>query len=113
MIRPWLSYDEIAVTARWVAAHQRIDGAIPWFHGGKLDPWDHVQCAMALAVTAQYDGARAALRYLARTQGPDGAWPAMTKRTSVIDATRDSNHAAYLATGLWFLHQSRPQPDFL
>ena len=68
---------------------------------------------MALAVTAQYDGARAALRYLANTQGRDGAWPAMTTRTVVIDSTRDSNHAAYLATGLWFLHTSRSQEDFL
>jgi hypothetical protein len=113
MSRPWLSFDELAVTARWVAAHQRADGAIPWSPGGQLDPWDHIQCAMALAVTGQYGAARAAFRYLARTQGSDGAWDAMTNPTAVLDPTRDSNHAAYLATGLWFLHRSRPHEDFL
>ena len=32
----------------YIAAHQQRDGAIPPSAGGTLDPWDHVECAMAL-----------------------------------------------------------------
>ena len=38
-------------TVRQVAALQRPDGSIPWFHGDKTDPWDHVESAMALTVS--------------------------------------------------------------
>ena len=112
-MRPWPSFDEIAATGRFVAHHQRSDGAVPWAVGQKIDPWDHVQCAMALAATGQYDAAKRAFRYLAQTQGEDGSWPAASTPTGVIDATRDSNHAAYIATGLWYLHRARPANEFL
>ncbi len=108
-----LSADEREVSAAWVAAHQRADGAIPWLPGRKMDPWDHVQCAMCLTASGRHDAAKAAFRYLAQAQGPDGAWPAASTAAAVLDPTRESNHAAYLATGLWHLHRSRPDPDFL
>ena len=105
--------DELRATGAWIASHQRGDGAIPWVRWGKVDPWDHVQCAMALAATDRIPEAREALRFLARTQGADGAWPAGTTAERILDPTRETNHAAYLATGLWFLQQRQPDLDFL
>ena len=67
---------EIATTAEFIAAQQERDGAMPWFKGGKLDPWDHVQGAMGLALTGQYDRAEAAFQHLVDTQETDGAWAA-------------------------------------
>jgi len=105
--------EQIDKTGEWIAGHQRADGAILYFPNGKLDPWDHVESAMALAVTGRYEAAEEAFRYLARTQGADGAWPAVCTGEAVTDPTRDSNHAAYLASGLWHLHCARPNTAFL
>jgi len=99
-----ISRDLLDRTAVWIAGHQRADGGIPWFSDGRLDPWNNVQCAMALTVTGYRDVARAALRSLAGSQLEEGAWPSMATMDTVIDPTRDTNHTAYLASGLWYYH---------
>jgi hypothetical protein len=57
--------------------------------------------------------ARAALRYLARIQEANGAWMARRLNGEVTDRTQESNHAAYVATGLWHLYCAQPDVDFL
>lgn len=109
----YLTHEELSRTAEWIAAHQRADGAIPWFRNRKMDPWDHVQSAMGLTVAGLFDEAKAAYRFLADTQGPEGGWPAASNCTSIIDAARETNHAAYLATGLWHLYRASGDIDFL
>ena len=37
-------------TGRSIAAAQLPSGAIPWFAGGQIDPWDHTEAAMGLDV---------------------------------------------------------------
>ncbi len=108
-----LNRDELQRSGRWIAAHQRDDGAIPWFHGRKMDPWDHVQCAMALSVVEMSAEARAAFRFLATTQDAAGGWPAASNPTATLDSARQTNHAAYLATGLWFFHRVFRDTAFL
>jgi hypothetical protein len=105
--------DTLRQTARWIAAHQRDDGAIPWFPRRKMDPWDHVECAMALSAAGMSNAARSAFRFLAATQDIDGAWPALRNCTAIIDPARQTNHAAYLATGLWFFHRTFRDTGFL
>ena len=100
-------------TAAWIASVQRPDGEIPWSPGGKMDPWDHVHAAMGLAVARRLEEARAAFRFLAANQYPDGGFACERRDGRVVNSSRESNHAAYLATGLWYLHSSRPDPDFL
>jgi hypothetical protein len=108
-----LSTAEARRTAAWLAAQQEPSGAIPWSRGGKLDPWDHVQAAMGLAAVGDVARARAAYRYLARTQSPFGGWPMELRAGRVHDAAEQSNHAAYLATGLWHLYRHTADADFL
>ncbi len=55
-----LSRDECLATGRAIARMQEPSGAIPWFPGGHTDPWDHIESAMALAVTGFLDEASAA-----------------------------------------------------
>jgi hypothetical protein len=108
-----LSAREIEQTADWIASQQLPSGEIPWFAGGKTDPWDLVHAAMGLAVAGRHDRAAAAFRFLARTQNEDGSWPAEWRGELVSNATRETNHAAYLATGLWHLHCASPDRDLL
>ncbi|GAC1341583.1 MAG: prenyltransferase [Candidatus Dormibacteria bacterium] len=84
-----------------IARVQRRDGSIPWYDGGKLDPWDHVEAAMALDVGGRHGDALRAYRWLEEVQRPDGAWAAAYQDGAVTDPTLDANLTAYIATGVW------------
>jgi hypothetical protein len=88
-------------TALSIAAAQETSGAIPWFAGGHTDPWDHVECAMALTAAGLLEPARAAFEWSRRTQRPDGSWPIQTRAGTIEDVNSDSNFCAYIATGVW------------
>ena len=52
-----LGPQDVRATAAAIARAQEPSGAIPWFPGGHVDPWDHVECAMALLVGGEVDAA--------------------------------------------------------
>ena len=88
-------------TVRWIHSVQAADGSIPWYPGGHVDPWNHVEAAMALDARGFHADAERAYRWLAVTQRSDGAWPAAVKTARVEDATLDANFVAYCAAGVW------------
>jgi hypothetical protein len=88
-------------TALSIADTQEASGAIPWSRFGHTDPWDHVECAMALTVVGLTKPARAAYEWCRREQRADGSWPIQIRRGVVEDANSDSNFCAYIATGVW------------
>jgi hypothetical protein len=91
----------VRATVRAIAAEQGRDGALPWFRGGQLDPWDSVEAAMALDVGGEHARAVAAYRWLARRQRPDGSWAAEYRDGAETSPAVESNHAGYLAVGAW------------
>jgi hypothetical protein len=101
---------DILETAGSIAAAQRADGALPW-PDGHVDPWDHVECAMALSACGLAVPARLAYQWLRDTQRPDGSWPRTTGgpgtagapggAQAVADHGAESHHAAYAAVGTW------------
>lgn len=108
-----LEAGQLRQTGAWLATQQTTTGAMPWSTGGKLDPWDHVHAAMGLTAAGERDRAKAAFRYLAQTQETSGGWVAERRGERIIDPAHQTNHAAYLATGLWHLHRHRADADFL
>lgn len=90
-----------AQTVRSIAAAQTDRGVVPWVPGGKWDPWDHVECAMALDTGGLHAEALAAYRHLARTQRHDGAWACPIVGGDRSTEVLDSNAATYIATGAW------------
>lgn len=84
-----------------ILATQQPDGAIPWWPGHKTDPWDHVESAMGLTVGGAQAQARLAYEWLAARQLPDGSWYAAYVDSQPTDCTRETNHAAYIAVGLY------------
>lgn len=108
-----LDETELDATTAWLASQQKSTGEIPWFTGGKMDPWDHIHGAMALSVRGRRDAARAAYRYLARTQEPNGGWAAERRGGKVTRITQETNHAAYIASGVWHHHCHDADADFL
>ncbi len=96
----------IARTAAGIAGIQRPDGSIPWFHGDKTDPWDHVESAMALDTVGRASAAEFGYRWLADRQNSDGSWYANYTDTpdgaaEPSDKTKDANFIAYLAVGVY------------
>jgi hypothetical protein len=96
-----VSAGQLARTADAIAAVQEGSGAIPWFPDGHVDPWDHVECAMALSVAGRYAEAERAYAWLFGTQRADGSWPIRVRAGRVEDAGADSNFTAYVAVGVW------------
>lgn len=94
---------------------QRGNGAIPWYDGGVIDPWNHTEAAMGLTVIGETERARLAFRYLEDTQLEDGSWWGQLGSAVPFDdeahytggdegagkPIRDTNFAAYIATGVW------------
>lgn len=96
-----LTPDQCRQTAESIAAVQLPSGEIPWSETGHTDPWDHVECAMALTAAGLTEQARAAFEWCRREQRPDGSWAIRYRRGVVEDAGSDSNFCAYIATGVW------------
>ena len=95
---------------------QRHDGAIPWFDGGVVDPWNHIEAAMGLSILGHHADAESAYRWLAQTQLADGSWWGELGASVPVDLEdhkfkgdgsegeppiRDTNFCAYIATGVW------------
>ena len=90
-----------AQTALTIVGAQRADGALPWSPGSSWDPWDHVECALALDTAGFHEAAFAAYRHLARTQRHDGAWACPIVGGRAGHEVLDSNGASYVAVGAW------------
>jgi hypothetical protein len=111
-----LTAGQAAQTVAGIAAEQRPDGAIPWFTGHHLDPWDHIEAAMALDAAGEHERAAAAYRWLARNQLPDGSWYAAYADgdpARPTDRSRESNFCAYVAVGVWHHHLATGDGAFL
>jgi hypothetical protein len=101
-----LTAADLIATARSIAAQQEPSGAIPWFAPtdgmpGHVDAWNHVESAMALTVTGFPGPARRAYEWLRESQRPDGSWPAKWVLGEITEPGGESNHAAYVAVGVW------------
>ena len=104
--------DALSGAARRILDVQETDGRIAWFENGPWDPWNHVECAMALNAMGEEDAAARAFDSLASCQLEDGSWLGeygnalpMADRDHLsrakAPAFRDSNFAAYVAAGIW------------
>jgi hypothetical protein len=97
----------LAHTAQYIAKLQLESGALPWFTGGIVDPWDHVEAIMGLTVGGHTQAARRGFEWLQQTQRDDGAWHAVYNNKQASQDTRaESNFVAYPATGLWHYFQA-------
>ena len=99
--------------ASFISQTQLPSGAIPWYQGGITDPWDHVECAIALDLAGRFDEAAKAYRWLRDVQNPDGSWWYSYLNDQPQDLTRDANYSSYLAVGLWYRHLVTGDVDFI
>lgn len=99
--------------ADYIGRHQTPSGAIPWYDEGITDPWDHVECAIALDLTGRFEPAVRAYHWLKQMQNPDGSWYSGYVADQPKDLTRDTNHSTYIATGVWHHYRITGDEEFL
>ena len=105
---------DLVATARFILETQHPSGAIPWFHGGIIDPWDHVEAAMGLASVGYLEAAHAAYAWLQSQQGTEGGWYVAYNEQGVTDDSRiETNFVAYIAVGIWHTHLIQKDLDTL
>ncbi|MGC6512537.1 MAG: prenyltransferase [Parvibaculales bacterium] len=95
---------------------QRSDGAIPWYAGGVVDPWNHLEAVMGLNLCGEAEAVSKGFEFLINTQLPDGSWWGRLGSAVPIDDTlqnfssdgmdtgeqiRETNFTAYVATAVW------------
>lgn len=101
-------------TARYILSVQTTDGAIPWFSGGKLDPWDHVESAMGLSTAGFYREAEHAYRWMQKQQNNDGSWDShYFLEQDEFENVFQTHFIAYIATGVWHHFCVTQNQDFL
>jgi hypothetical protein len=96
-----LSEAQVAQSVRYLAHLQLPSGLVPWYPGGHSDPWNHVECAMALTAAGDHDAAAAAYDWLERHQLGDGSWFNYYVGEHVKDSRLDTNVCAYVAAGVY------------
>jgi hypothetical protein len=112
MIGPGAPLDTDLI-ASLIVQTQRPNGEIPWWSGGKTDPWDHVEAAMGLSVGGYFDQAKRAFDWMADTQLEDGSFHAAYHNGVPKDLTRDTNMSAYIAMGVFHHYLITGETDFL
>ncbi|GAA5041304.1 hypothetical protein HNP84_002384 [Thermocatellispora tengchongensis] len=95
-----LTREQVVQTARSIAAVQEPDGGVPWPEG-HVDAWNHIECLMAMTVAGLTEPARRGYEWLARHQRADGSWPMKLAGGRPVETAGESNHAAYIAVGVW------------
>lgn len=111
-----LTAEQAGQTVAGIIAVQRTDGAIPWYRGHHLDPWDHIEAAMALDAAGEHERAEAAYNWLARHQNADGSWYAGYQDGDPerpTDRGRESNFCAYAAVGIWHHYLATGDDTFI
>jgi hypothetical protein len=103
----------LQATVDAIARVQAADGHIPWVVGGKADPWNMVEAAMALDVGGRHDDAARAYAWLRTRQLPHGGWYSYYVGDEVVDRTLDTNVSAYIAVGVWHHYLATRDADFL
>ncbi|MFT4008846.1 MAG: prenyltransferase [Nocardioidaceae bacterium] len=97
-----VSAEEIAATAAALARIQQPDGGVPWAAGDPhIDPWNHVEAAMAMLVGGEVEAAELAYQWWIDHQRPDGSLPMRITGGVVEDPSGDTNMTAYVAVGVW------------
>jgi hypothetical protein len=99
--------------ADFIISQQLPSGAIPWYRGGITDPWDHVECAIALDFSGHFGESSLAYRWMRDTQNIDGSWYFSYRDDKPQNLTKDTNFSTYIATGLWFHYLTTRDLDFL
>ena len=95
---PNLNIDSLS---RFIMSLQKDNGDIPWYQGGKTDPWDMVESIMGLNIGGYFEASGLAFDWLRKMQNRDGSWFSSYNNGKPLDKTRETHMAGYISVGLF------------
>ncbi len=96
-----LSREFLRPTVESIVSIQEEAGPVPELLGGIVEPWTHVECAMAIDAGEYIDEAARAYEWLADIQLPDGSWYANYQYGRPREMYKVSHAISYIAVGVW------------
>lgn len=112
-LNAYLSKEYLSPTVGSIVDVQQADGSIPWLDGGTIDPWTHVESAMAIDIGTCHAEAERAYDWLATSQLEDGSWYATYKDGQPLDTSKVSHSISYVAVGVWHHYLTTGDVSFL
>ena len=98
--------------AEYILSCQDSEGGIHWEPDSKLDPWDHIESAMALDVMGFEAESKKAYNWLRTYQEKDGSWPSIFYSTEQ-NKLKETNFSSYIAVGMWHHFSNFNDKNFL
>jgi hypothetical protein len=99
--------------ADFIVRTQLPSGAIPWYRGAMVDPWDHIEAAIALNLAGRHEEAARAYEWARGVQNTDGSWYSSYLGNEPQALARDTSFSSYIATGMWLNYQATGDQPFL
>ncbi|MCX6005282.1 MAG: hypothetical protein NT082_06385 [Chloroflexi bacterium] len=96
-----LSEQFLRPTLESIVSVQEKAGSVPELEGGIVEPWTHIECAMAIDVGNYRDEAEKAYTWLAEIQLADGSWYTNYQNGKPKDTYKVSHAISYIAVGVW------------
>jgi len=88
-------------TLESIVCIQEKHGPLPDLEGGVVEPWTHVECAMAIDTGKFHEEAEKAYAWLASVQLSDGSWYASYQNGKPKETYKISHAISYIAVGVW------------
>ena len=107
------SLSELNHLSEYIAESQDEWGGIPSEREKILDPWDHIECCMALDVFAEKEKSSLGFQWLIDNQEDDGSWYSEYQANKNISSRKESNFSSYIAIGALHNYESYGDLKFL
>jgi hypothetical protein len=107
------SLSELNHLSEYIAESQDEWGGIPSEREKILDPWDHIECCMALDVFGEKEKSSLGFQWLIDNQEDDGSWYSEYQANKNISSRKESNFSSYIAIGALHNYESYGDLKFL
>ena len=107
------SLSELNHLSQYIVESQDEWGGIPSEKDKILDPWDHIECCMALDVFGEKERSLLGFQWLIDHQEDDGSWYSEYQANKNISSRKESNFSSYIAIGALHNYESYGDLKFL
>ena len=107
------SLSELNHLSEYITESQDEWGGIPSEKDKILDPWDHIECCMALDVFGEKERSKLGFQWLVDHQEDDGSWYSEYQANKSISSRKESNFSSYIAIGALHNYESYGDLKFL
>ena len=95
-----MNKSEFIENISWIKRNQNTDGSIQWDEKGKCDPWDHIECLIALAIYNENESFLAGIEWFRNNLNEEFMVAPVFHRQKASEDHFEYHHAPYFAVAL-------------